>query len=114
MRTNKSVLKKTSNKALTKNDIFDLETHKKLENKLDKAIQKYVSSCLRASAKVSTPSSLKLYSHLVDRVERVLFTEILEYNGGNKSKSAILMGINRKTLSSKLKELDKTKRNTDK
>lgn len=46
-----------------------------------------------------------IYSKVIGRVERQLFTIVLQHTNGNKKKAASILGINRNTLSKKLSEL---------
>ncbi|MCX5749933.1 MAG: hypothetical protein NTZ10_06815 [Candidatus Saganbacteria bacterium] len=47
----------------------------------------------------------KIYKTLVEALEKQMFEATLDYTNGNKLKSARVLGINRNTLSAKLKKL---------
>ncbi|WP_348760648.1 helix-turn-helix domain-containing protein [uncultured Salinisphaera sp.] len=44
-----------------------------------------------------------LYRMILEQVERPLFERVLAYNGGNQSRTAAMLGINRGTLRKKLR-----------
>ena len=50
-------------------------------------------------------SSEKLYDKIMKKVEKPLIEQVLEITKGNKKKAALLLGINRNTLSKKMEEL---------
>lgn len=47
-----------------------------------------------------------IYSRVINRVEKQLFSIVLDITNGNKKKAASMLGINRNTLSKKLSDLD--------
>jgi len=49
-------------------------------------------------------NSKNLHSLVMEGVERVLIEKALEHTGGNKRKAAQVLGINRNTLSNKIKK----------
>ncbi len=49
-------------------------------------------------------NSKNLHSLVIEGVERVLIEKALEHTGGNKRKAAQVLGINRNTLSNKIKK----------
>lgn len=44
-----------------------------------------------------------LYDMMVGEVEQALFSSVMEHTGGNQSKAAAILGINRSTLRKKLR-----------
>jgi two-component system nitrogen regulation response regulator GlnG len=46
-----------------------------------------------------------LYAHTHDQVDRVLFSYVLDYTGGNQREAAKLLGISRQTMRVKLRAL---------
>lgn len=65
----------------------------------------YVGACLDRyfeSLNGSTPPS-DLYRLILEQVERPLLERVMDYNGGNQSRSADMLGINRATLRKKLR-----------
>jgi two-component system nitrogen regulation response regulator GlnG len=51
------------------------------------------------------PDSRDLYADLHQELDRLLLARVLEYTGGNRARSALLLGIARRTLKTKLREL---------
>ena len=51
------------------------------------------------------PPGQGVYERFIKRVEKPLIEEVLEITKGNKKKAALLLGINRNTLSKKIEEL---------
>lgn len=51
-------------------------------------------------------SESDIYSRVINRVEKQLFSIVLNITKGNKKKAASMLGINRNTLSKKLSDLD--------
>ena len=47
-----------------------------------------------------------LYRLVLEQVEKPLFERVLDYNRGNQSKTAAMLGINRGTLRKKLRSYD--------
>ncbi len=47
-----------------------------------------------------------LYDLVLGEVERPLFRQVMQYTGGNQSRAAEVLGINRGTLRKKLKEYE--------
>lgn len=47
-----------------------------------------------------------LYRLILEQVEKPLFERVLDYNRGNQSKTAAMLGINRGTLRKKLRSYD--------
>ena len=52
------------------------------------------------------PDSCDLYAEIHGELDRLLLARVLEYTGGNQRRAALLLGISRKTLRSKLQDLD--------
>jgi len=50
-------------------------------------------------------SSEKVYETIIKKVEKPLIELVLEITKGNKKKAALILGINRNTLSKKMEEL---------
>ncbi len=50
-----------------------------------------------------------LFSLVIHEVEQTLIKKTLEYTGGNRSKAAKILGINRNTLNSKIMGLNRAK-----
>lgn len=50
-------------------------------------------------------SATKLYEVIIKKVEKPLIEKVLEITRGNKKKAALILGINRNTLSKKMEEL---------
>ena len=61
------------------------------------ALQKYLSD-------LNGHPPSELYQLLLSEVERPLFETVLNHAGGNQSRSAEILGINRGTLRKKLKQ----------
>jgi Fis family transcriptional regulator len=47
-----------------------------------------------------------MYRMVLEQVEKPLLARVLEYNRGNQSKTAAMLGINRGTLRKKLRSYD--------
>lgn len=65
----------------------------------------YVGACLDrylASLNGSAPPT-DLYRLVLEQVERPLLERVLEYNGGNQTRTAAMLGVNRATLRKKLR-----------
>jgi two-component system nitrogen regulation response regulator GlnG len=71
----------------------------------DVGISQYLETKLRAYflALEETPQCAGLYDQIIAEVERPLLTLTLEFCNGNKVKAADMLGMNRNTLSKKLK-----------
>jgi two-component system nitrogen regulation response regulator GlnG len=52
-----------------------------------------------------SPDSRDLYAEIHQQLDRLLLPRALEYTGGNQHRAALLLGIARKTLRTKLREL---------
>jgi two-component system nitrogen regulation response regulator GlnG len=52
--------------------------------------------------------SRRIYEETVEHVERVLLPLVLEQTGGNQLRAAALLGVTRRTLRNKLRELGLT------
>jgi len=69
---------------------------------LEEAVRRWVTT---ASASLGEATDGDLYKQLIDRVERVLFTELLAATDGNRTAAAKLLGLDRATLRTRLKSL---------
>jgi len=103
----KRMLVLSSDTVITKGTLIGAAPH--LEGKL-RGDQKYLGtliknelSCLLDSG--DGQSSEKLYDKIMKKVEKPLIEQVLEITKGNKKKAALLLGINRNTLSKKMEEL---------
>lgn len=68
-----------------------------LNGQVRDALQKYFSD-------LNGHPPTELYQLLLSEVERPLFETVLDHAGGNQSRSAEILGINRGTLRKKLKQ----------
>lgn len=74
------------------------------ENSLSKDIELHIYSYFASHCKNHAPET-GLYDRVMKEVERILICASLSYVEGNKSRAAEILGINRNTLSRKVKEL---------
>jgi two-component system nitrogen regulation response regulator GlnG len=51
------------------------------------------------------PDSRELYAEIHQELDRLLLPRVLEYTGGNQARAALLLGIARRTLRTKLQDL---------
>ena len=51
------------------------------------------------------PDSRDLYAEIHRELDRLLLPRVLEYTGGNQQRSALLLGIARRTLRAKLQDV---------
>src|SRR5262249_45447536 len=51
------------------------------------------------------PDSRDLYAEFHQELDRLLLPRVLEYTGGNQQRAALLLGIARRTLRTKLQDL---------
>jgi two-component system nitrogen regulation response regulator GlnG len=51
------------------------------------------------------PDSRDLYKESLRELDRLLLPGVLEYTGGNQARAALLLGIARRTLRQKLRDL---------
>lgn len=74
----------------------------------DQPLSHYVGESLDryfASLNGSTPPC-DLYRMVLEQMEKPLLERVLDYNRGNQSKAAAMLGINRGTLRKKLRTYD--------
>lgn len=103
----KRMLVLSSDTVITKETLIDAAPH--LESKtrgdqesLDSLIKTELSFILDSQDQESPE---KLYETIIKKVEKPLIEKVLEITNGNKKKAALLLGINRNTLSKKMDEL---------
>lgn len=81
---------------------FNQENSEKTEsNEIDQTIKEQIHLLLEDV----NESSKDIYSSIINRFEKHLIDILLKKAGGNKKKAAEILGINRNTLSKKIKEL---------
>lgn len=103
----KRILVLSSDTVITKKTLIDaaphLDSKKQGDQKtLDSLIKTELSFILDSQ---DQESSEKLYETIIKKVEKPLIEKVLEITKGNKKKAALLLGINRNTLSKKMDEL---------
>lgn len=103
----KRLLVLSSDTVITKSTLIDAAPH--LEGKtrgdqesLDSLIKNEISYLFENK---DDESSEKLYETIIKKVEKPLIEQVLEITKGNKKKAALILGINRNTLSKKMDEL---------
>jgi Fis family transcriptional regulator len=98
--TNIATTTNVHNLTLVKNKLNQseqlLSQNKPLRTCADEALQEYFSNL-----NGHKPSGI--YNLVLQEIEIPLLKQILKYTGGNQSRAAILLGINRGTLRKKLK-----------
>ncbi len=98
--TNIATTNNVHNLTLVKNKLNQseqlLSQNKPLRTCADEALQEYFSNL-----NGHKPSGI--YNLVLQEIEIPLLKQILKYTGGNQSRAAILLGINRGTLRKKLK-----------
>lgn len=72
-------------------------------NNLSQLLSEHIDTYLKTHSLV--PSKCGLYSLLIKEVERSLFKTVFLFTQENQTKSAEILGINRNTFRTKLKEL---------
>jgi len=71
--------------------------HSTLKEAVEQAMGHYL-ECLEGE------KTCDLYQLVLNEVEPAVFAAVLDYAGGNQSRAAALLGLNRGTLRSKLKQ----------
>ena len=103
----KRVLVLSSDTVITKGTLIGAAPH--LDGKI-RGDQKSLDSLIKNELSFLLDSgddrtSEKLYDKIMKKVEKPLIEQVLEITKGNKKKAALLLGINRNTLSKKMEEL---------
>ncbi len=73
----------------------------------EQGLRYYVARALRAYfIDLGTQEPAELYRMVLEEVEAPLFEKVMERAGGNQSRAAQMLGINRGTLRKKLRQYD--------
>ncbi len=76
-----------------------------------KSDQTELASCVKQSlekyfSQLDGHTTMGLYELVINEIEKPMFEAVLEYCGGNQSKAALTLGMNRGTFRKKLKTHD--------
>jgi len=75
------------------------------DKSLEKLIEERVGSIKNYIDGLLETKGFDLYNIIISEVERVLISSVLKATNGNKLKASKILGINRNTLSKKIKDL---------
>lgn len=103
----KRMLVLSSDTVITRETLLDAAPHlegkgRESQESLDSLIKNETNILLDNRDEASTD---KVYETIIKKVEKPLIELILEITNGNKKKAALILGINRNTLSKKMEEL---------
>jgi len=103
----KRMLVLSSDTIITRETLIDAAPHllgkiKGDQKSLDNLIRSELNFLLDSK---DEESSDKVYETIIKKVEKPLIEQVLEITKGNKKKAALILGINRNTLSKKMEEL---------
>ncbi|MGB3364267.1 MAG: sigma-54 dependent transcriptional regulator [Thermodesulfobacteriota bacterium] len=103
----KRMLVLSSDSVITRETLLDAAPHlegkgRESQESLDSLIKNEINLILDNQDEASAD---KIYETIIKKVEKPLIELILETTNGNKKKAALILGINRNTLSKKMEEL---------
>jgi len=102
----KRILVLSSDTIITKETLIDAAPH--LEGRMSgdqESLDHLIRNELNYLLDSKNESSNKIYETIIKKVEKPLIRLILDITKGNKKKAALILGINRNTLSKKMEEL---------
>ena len=102
----KRILVLTSDTIITRDTLIDTAPH--LEGKMrgdQESLDHLIRNELNYLLDSKNKSSNKIYETIIKKVEKPLIKLVLDITKGNKKKAALILGINRNTLSKKMGEL---------
>ena len=80
---------------------FNMTTKRIEKREIQEALAKAMTDYIQSLDKIEDPSNVS--RQILDAVEPIMLEKMMHYTGGNQSKAALCLGVNRATLRTKLK-----------